>query len=213
MRDVTALQVGARIDSQMILEGVDFHAESGQMVAVTGPSGSGKTTLLMLLAGLQTPNSGEIRWDGQTLDGLAQARQRIGIILQNHGLVSILTAAENVALPMQVRDMTPPEIEQRTLAALFAVGLDEAADHLVQDLSGGQQQRVGVARALAPDPELLVADEPTSELAATDRVRVLKLLRAHAGQGRIVVLASHDQDVVAACDRSLRLVDGRVLPA
>jgi putative ABC transport system ATP-binding protein len=213
MRDVTALQVGARIDSQMILEGVDFHAESGQMVAVTGPSGSGKTTLLMLLAGLQTPNSGEIRWDGQTLDGLAQARQRIGIILQNHGLVSILTAAENVALPMQVRDMTPLEIEQRTLAALFAVGLDEAADHLVQDLSGGQQQRVGVARALAPDPELLVADEPTSELAATDRVRVLKLLRAHAGQGRIVVLASHDQDVVAACDRSLRLVDGRVLPA
>jgi putative ABC transport system ATP-binding protein len=213
VKEVRALHVGARIGSQIILEGVDFSVEAGQMVAVTGPSGSGKTTLLMLLAGLQAPSSGEVRWDGNLLDDVDRSRQRIGIILQNHGLVSILTAAENVALPMQVRQISPPDIEQRTLAALFAVGLDEAADHQVQDLSGGQQQRVGVARALAADPELIIADEPTSELAAADRVRVLKLLRAHAQQGGVVVVASHDQDVVEACDRSLRLVDGRVMVA
>jgi putative ABC transport system ATP-binding protein len=212
MREVDARQVGARIDSQVILEGVDLRVESGEMVAVTGPSGSGKTTLLMLLAGLQTPQSGEVRVDGEPIAGLARARQRIGIILQNHGLVAILTAAENVALPLQVREMGPAEIEQQTKAALLAVGLEESSDHLVQDLSGGQQQRVGVARALAADPELLIADEPTSELAAGDRVQVLALLRERAAKGGIVVIASHDQDVVLACDRSLRLVDGRVSP-
>ncbi|MGC2191705.1 MAG: heme ABC exporter ATP-binding protein CcmA [Candidatus Dormiibacterota bacterium] len=212
MREVDARKVGARIDSQVILEGVDLRVESGEMVAVTGPSGSGKTTLLMLLAGLQTPQSGEVRVDGQPIARLARARQRIGIILQNHGLVAILTAEENVALPLQVREMGPAETEQHTKEALLAVGLEESSDHLVQDLSGGQQQRVGVARALAGDPELLIADEPTSELAANDRVRVLALLREQAGKGGIVVIASHDQDVVLACDRSLRLVDGRVSP-
>ncbi|MGH7643035.1 MAG: heme ABC exporter ATP-binding protein CcmA [Candidatus Dormibacteria bacterium] len=213
MKSVEAVRVVVEIGSRTILEGVDFRVEAGEMVAVTGPSGSGKTTLLMLLAGLQEPRSGEIRVDDVLIARLARARQRIGIILQNHGLVSILTAAENVALPLQVREMAPTEIEKHTQEALLAVGLEESADHLVQDLSGGQQQRVGVARALAGDPELLIADEPTSELAAADRVKVLALLREHASQGRIVVIASHDGDVVHACDRSLRLMDGRMSPA
>jgi len=119
-------------------------------------------------------------------------RQRTGVILQNHGLVSILTAAENVSLPLQVRQVPPTEMQHRTDDALAAVGLGEVSDHLVQDLSSGQQRRVGVARALAGDPDLLIADEPTSELAAKDRSTVLSLIRRHAHKGRIVVLASHD---------------------
>ncbi|MGA7172256.1 MAG: heme ABC exporter ATP-binding protein CcmA [Candidatus Dormiibacterota bacterium] len=213
MEELRAGGVGLNLDSRAILEGVSLTVKSGEMVAVTGPSGSGKTSLLMLVAGLQSPDSGEVTWDGHPLAQVPDLRQRTGIILQNHGLVAILTAAENVSLPLQVRQVPPGEVQQRTEDALAAVGLGEVSGHLVQDLSGGQQQRVGVARALAGDPELLIADEPTSELAANDRAMVLGLLREHANKGRIVVLASHDPDAVEACDRTLRLVDGRPRPA
>jgi len=210
--EIRAHQVAVVIGSRTILEGVDLIVKAGELVAVTGPSGSGKTTLMMVLAGLQVPDRGEVRLDGRPMSPGEGAENRVGIVLQNHGLVSILTAAENVSLPLQARRLPAPEVASRTKSALHAVGLDDSSDHLAEELSGGQRQRVGVARALAADPELLIADEPTSELAAEARHQVLRLLREHANQGRIVILASHDQEVVDACDRCLRLLDGRPAP-
>lgn len=196
------------INSRRILDDVELRVRAGETVAVTGPSGSGKTTLMLVLAGLQNPSRGRVRLDGVPIPGGEAGRRLFGVVLQNHGLVAVLTAAENVALPLQAMRMPKAEVAQRTREALSAVGLDENSDHLVQDLSGGQQQRVAVARALAGDPPILLADEPTSELAADFRSIVLKLLTEHAGKGRIVVIASHDPEVLESSDRILRLIDG-----
>ncbi|MGH7697671.1 MAG: ABC transporter ATP-binding protein [Candidatus Dormibacteria bacterium] len=207
--ELHADHVGVSVDSRAILDDVDLTVRRGETVAVTGPSGSGKTTLLLVMAGLQQPSRGRVLLDGKPVPGGEVGRRLYGVVLQNHGLVAVLTAAENVALPLQARRMPRQEVAERTRASLSAVGLDENSDHLVQDLSGGQQQRVAVARALAGDPDIVLADEPTSELAADFRGIVLKMLAEHARKGRIVVIASHDPEVVEASDRSLRLVDGR----
>lgn len=207
--EIYADQVGVSIGARAILDGVDLSVKAGETVSVTGPSGSGKTTLLLVLAGLQEPSRGRVLLDGRPVPGGETGRRLYGVVLQNHGLVAVLTASENVALPLQARGLPRSEVEQRTRTSLTAVGLDETSDHLVQDLSGGQQQRVAVARALAGDPEIVLADEPTSELSAEFRGIVLKMLSDHARKGRIVVIASHDSEVVEASDRVLRLVDGR----
>ncbi|MGH7610306.1 MAG: ABC transporter ATP-binding protein [Candidatus Dormibacteria bacterium] len=207
--ELHADHVGVSVDSRAILDDVDLTVRRGETVAVTGPSGSGKTTLLLVMAGLQQPSRGRVLLDGKPVPGGEVGRRLYGVVLQNHGLVAVLTAAENVGLPLQARRMPRQEVAERTRASLSAVGLDENSDHLVQDLSGGQQQRVAVARALAGDPDIVLADEPTSELAADFRGIVLKMLAEHARKGRIVVIASHDPEVVEASDRSLRLVDGR----
>ena len=209
INEIHADQVGVAIGSRAILDGVVLKVKAGETVAVTGPSGSGKTTLLLVMAGLQDPSRGRVLLDGRPVPGGEVGRRLYGVVLQNHGLVAVLTAAENVALPLQARGLSRQEVAQRTREALTAVGLDENSDHLVQDLSGGQQQRVAVARALAGDPEILLADEPTSELSAEFRAVVLKMLTEHARKGRIVLIASHDSEVVDASDRVLRLVDGR----
>lgn len=206
--EIHAEEVGVVINSRRILDDVELRAQAGETVAVTGPSGSGKTTLMLVLAGLLNPSRGRVLLDGFPVPGGEAGRRLYGVVLQNHGLVAVLTAAENVALPLQAMRIPKAEVAQRTSEALSAVGLDENSDHLVQDLSGGQQQRVAVARALAGDPPILLADEPTSELAADFRSIVLKLLSEHARKGRIVVIASHDPEVLEASDRILRLIDG-----
>ncbi len=212
MRRLEARGVSARAEALVILEGVDLSARGGEMLAVTGPSGAGKTTLLMILAGIRAPSAGTVLVDGRPLAELERPRERISVVLQNHGLVSALTALENVTLPLQARALEPGEVETRARRALSFLGLEESQERVVEDLSGGQQQRVGVARALAAEPELLIADEPTSELAVADRLKVLALLRERAEAGAIVVVASHDPDVVAACDHHLRLLGGRPQP-
>jgi ABC-type lipoprotein export system ATPase subunit len=207
VRELWAQGVGVDVGSRVILDKVDLKVAAGETVVITGPSGSGKTTLLLVMAGLQEPDRGQVLLDGQPLSSGDAVRRRFGIVLQNHGLVSVLTAAENVALPLQARGLAPAEVAERTREALVAVGLADSANRLVRDLSGGQRQ--SVARALAAAPEVLVADEPTSELDAEKRALVLGLLRAHGDKGNIVVLASHDQKVADAADRALALVDGR----
>jgi putative ABC transport system ATP-binding protein len=207
--EIRAENIGVTIGSRAILDGVGLTVKAGETVTVTGPSGSGKTTLLLVMAGLQVPSRGSVLLDGNAIPGGETGRRLFGVVLQNHGLVAVLTAAENVALPLQARRMPKQEVAQRTRGALTEVGLDENSDHLVQDLSGGQQQRVAVARALAGDPDIVLADEPTSELSAEFRGVVLKMLSEHARKGRIVVIASHDPEVVESSDRVLSLVDGR----
>jgi len=209
--ELTATGVGYVRAGRAILADVSLTAHAGSAIAVTGPSGSGKSSLLALLAGLERPTSGEVRLAGASLrPGDSATLQRFGLILQGYGLVSVLTAAENVELVLQARGRPAPEVMERARVALDRVGMAEVADHLVEELSGGQQQRVAVARALVAEPDVILADEPTAELDAGNRSMILSLLLDEARRGRIVVLASHDREVADACDRELHLVDGRL---
>jgi putative ABC transport system ATP-binding protein len=191
-----------------VLKGVDVRFEAGTSVAVTGTSGSGKSVLLHVLSGMLEPTRGEVRIDGVPLSpDHGASRRRFGIVLQSAGLVSGLTVSENVSLPLQVRALQPADMEERIRSALAAVDLTEVAAREVDTLSGGQRQRVGVARALAGAPEIVLADEPTSELDPVNATRVLAALLGEPS-GRIVVIASNDANVVRACDRVLVLRDG-----
>ncbi len=191
-----------------ILTDVGVEVDAGEPLAVTGPSGSGKSTLLALLAGLEPPDAGAVQIDGRPLG--AGVPDGVGLVLQGYGLVSVLTAAENVEVALQGRGLSRDEVRDRAAAALAEVGLEPVGDHLVEQLSGGQQQRVAVARALAVDPAVLLADELTAELDAHSRTRVLALVLGAARRGTVVVLATHDPEVADACAARLRLVDGRV---
>jgi putative ABC transport system ATP-binding protein len=193
---------------RQILAGVDVEVYAGEALAVTGPSGSGKSSLLALLAGLEHADSGEVLIDGQPVGG--EVPPGFGLILQGYGLVSILTAAENVEVVLQGLGLSRGEVRARAGAALESVGLDDVADHLVEQLSGGQQQRVAVARALAVEPAVLLADEFTAELDAESRGHVLNLVLGVARRGGVVIIATHDRTVADVCNTELRLVDGRM---
>ena len=203
LEDVVVERKGRRL-----LGPLDLVVEAGVPLALTGPSGSGKTVLCLVLAGAVVPTRGRVWLDGRPL--VAGSETSIGLVLQTHGLVAGLTAAENVALPLQARGVAPAEISRRTATALGSVGLASEAARPVEDLSGGERQRVGVARALAGDPVVLVADEPTAELDPGNRQRVLSLLAAHGVLGNVVVVASDDPEVLDAFPRTVELSDGRV---
>ena len=204
---------GLRYDvgGRPVLDDVDLRAGAGRMLAICGPSGAGKSSLLALLGGLLVPSAGDVRLDGVPVRvGDLKIRHAVSLVLQGYGLVTALTGRENVAITLQARGVPRDQVRQRAAVALAAVGLTDVADHLIEDMSGGQQQRVAVARALVTAPEVLLADEPTAELDADNRERVLDLLTDVARRGSIVVIASHDPEVVARCDDVLELDAGRV---
>jgi putative ABC transport system ATP-binding protein len=205
-----AENAGYELGRKSIVHDVSVDLGPGQSLAVTGPSGAGKTTLLMLLAGVLRPTRGRVLFDEIPLPARSIGAARIGLVLQHSGLVPDMTAAENIALPLQARRLPGRLVLERTEAALAAVGLEGLANRFADQLSGGQQQRVGLARALAGDPDVIIADEPTSELDAENRAIVIRLLVSEAARDKIVVVASHDVDVAIACDAELRLVGGRV---
>jgi putative ABC transport system ATP-binding protein len=203
-----------RVADRVILDGVSLQAHAGELFGIRGPSGAGKSTLLALLAGLTAPAAGAVTLDdAPVVVGDLALRRRVGLVLQGYGLVTALTARENVAVTLQARGIDRVEVRRRTDEALAAVGLAELATHLVEDLSGGQQQRVAVARGLVVRPDVLIADEPTGELDADNRIRVLELLSGCARAGAIVVVASHDPDVMERCDSICTLEAGRVVDA
>jgi putative ABC transport system ATP-binding protein len=197
------------------LRGVSFEIPHGELVALKGRSGSGKTTLLNLVGGLDTPDRGRIAIDGTDLAGLGETgllelrRDRIGFVFQGFGLLPILTAVENVGVPLRLRKADPREREERVALLLDLVGL---ADHAAQrpgELSGGQQQRVAIARALANEPALLLADEPTGQLDAETGLAVMELLRAVVrSEGVTALVATHDAQLLGLADRVLELGDG-----
>jgi putative ABC transport system ATP-binding protein len=198
-----------------ILKDIDLHIGSGEAIGLVGPSGSGKSTLLMVMAGLERADTGSIMVAGHDLgrldeDALARFRGRhVGIVFQSFHLIPTMTALENVAVPLELAGN--PEAFRLAREELAAVGLSERLDHYPAQLSGGEQQRVALARALAPNPAILVADEPTGNLDETTGKQIIDLLFAgHVERSTTLVLVTHDHALARRCDRMVRLRSGRV---
>jgi putative ABC transport system ATP-binding protein len=208
---LVARGIGVLGPGDPLLDDVSLEALPGRILAVTGSSGSGKTTLLSVLGGLIRPDAGEASYAGQPV-GTRSGEPRPGtaLVLQTYGLVPSLTAEENVAIALRARGTAAREASRQAGQALDRVGVGDLAERLVTELSGGQLQRVAVARALAVEPDVLLADEPTSELDERNRDLVVAELRTEADRGAVVVLATHDPEVAELCDDELHLVDGRV---
>ena len=196
------------------VDGISFDVDPGEFVVLLGPSGSGKTTTLNLLGAIEEPTSGRLevgRHDISALDEVGRTvyrREEVGFVFQLYNLVPSLTAMENVQL---IAEITGPDTEQRSLAALEKVGIAERADHFPGQLSGGQQQLVAIARAIVKEPSLLLCDEPTGAL-DLDRGRVvLGVLSDLAAEGRTVVCVTHNSTIATMATRVLRLSDGRIV--
>ncbi len=201
------------------LQDIHFHIKKGEYVAISGPSGCGKTTLLSILGLLDTPSGGQYLLEGQQVSGLApieRARVRnrqIGFIFQAFNLIGDLTVFENVELPLTYRDMPAGERRDRVAAALERVGMSHRTKHYPTQLSGGQQQRVAVARAVAGDPAILLADEPTGNLDSKNGEAVMELLRELNAAGSTICMVTHDSRYASHAGREVHLFDGRVVEA
>ncbi len=200
------------------LSAISLTIQQGEFLAVTGRSGSGKTTLLNLLSGLDSPSSGSVRFDGFDLSEFKEAdlvdmrRHKIGFVFQSFGLMPLLSAQENVELPLHIGGVSWRERRERAHEALNAVGLSSRARHRPFELSGGEQQRVSIARALVTGPEVVFADEPTGELdTATARSIADTLGEVAASRRATVVVATHDLDLADTAQRRIDLVDGQVV--
>ncbi len=200
------------------LRDVSFEAYAGELVAVQGRSGAGKTTLLNIVGGLDRPTGGRVWVDGHEVTAagerelLALRRHTIGFVFQSFGLVPILSAAENVSVPMRLARVPAAEREQRVAMLLELVGLGGHAAQRPYELSGGQQQRVAIARALANEPRLLIADEPTGQLDSETGRAIMDLIRAVVRSRRVTALvATHDPALLDLADRVLQLRDGRLV--
>lgn len=199
------------------LAGIDLQIEDGEFLSLMGPSGSGKTTLLNIIAGIDSPSSGEVRVAGSDLARLTDAElsawrlRNVGYVFQMYNLVPVLTAWENVELPLRISRVAPAEASGRASRILAEVGLAGRAHHRVLELSGGEQQRVAVARALVSDARVLFADEPTGELDRETGARIVRLFRGAARAGAAVCLTSHDQALIEQADRVIELEDGRIV--
>jgi putative ABC transport system ATP-binding protein len=198
-----------------ILSGLELQIQAGESVAIVGSSGSGKTTLLSLLAGLDTPSAGSIRLDGETLEDKSEDARaalragKVGFVFQSFQLLNGFTALENVMLPAELAGRR--DARERAVAALESVGLGARLSHYPQQLSGGEQQRVALARAFAAEPKILFADEPTGNLDTATGARIIDLLFAlNRERGATLVLVTHDAQLAARCQRTLRLSGGRL---
>ena len=195
-----------------ILKGVTLDVRRGETVGLTGPSGSGKSSLLMLMGGLERATGGQVVALGHDLtrlgeDALARVRRdHMGVVFQSFHLIPTMTALENVATPLELAGRA--DAFDRAAAELDAVGLGHRAGHYPAELSGGEQQRVALARAAAPEPDLLLADEPTGNLDAATGEAIVTLLFGLRDRGATLVLVTHDPDLAARCDRTIRLTDG-----
>jgi putative ABC transport system ATP-binding protein len=200
------------------LENLSMRIEEGEFVALMGPSGSGKTTLLNLMAGIDRPTSGSVRIAGEEVSALsaralAKWRTRsIGFVFQGYNLIPVLTAYENVEIPLLLLDLPRADRKRKILVALEAVGLSDRAHHLPRQMSGGQQQRVAIARAIVADPKVVLADEPTGNLDRVAATGTLKLLRRLNDEFRkTLVMVTHDPLAAEAAKRIVHLDKGRIV--
>jgi putative ABC transport system ATP-binding protein len=200
------------------LREVSFSVATGEMVAIMGPSGSGKTTLLNCLSGLDRIDGGEVLIEGVALSSMSDEERtdyrarRMGFVFQFYNLMPVLTAVENVELPLLVARVGAREARRKALEALELVGLEERAGHVPDELSGGQRQRVTIARALVNDPAIVWADEPTGDLDSENAEEIVALMRRlNRERGLTFLIVTHDIGVGRATDRIVRMVDGRIV--
>ncbi len=213
---VTVEHASRRFGDSEVLHDVSFTVEPGEMVALTGPSGAGKTTLLQLIGSLDRPTSGRILVDQVSVGELTKParfrRDAVGFVFQLHYLLPALTVRQNVELPMAAAHVPRRERAERAVALLGDVGLADRADDLPSDLSGGERQRVAIARALANHPRLVLADEPTGALDSVASHKIWELLSNLRDRfGTTIIVASHDTTLAEHADRSLRMLDGRLI--
>ncbi len=212
---LTRVYTGAAGDVVAVRD-VDLVGSAGELVVLKGRSGSGKTTLLTMLGGLDRPTAGTVEVDGRDLSSPGASEllgTRIASIFQGFGLLPILSAAENVEVPLRIRRVDPAERDARVTEALEAVGLVEHRNQRPGELSGGQQQRVGIARALVADPAVLLADEPTGQLDSETGAQIMELLAGIVHErGTAAIVATHDPAMLARADRVLEMHDGRLVP-
>ncbi len=200
-----------------VLESLSLNVPEGQFLALMGPSGSGKTTLLNLIAGLDSPSSGAIQVGAIDISTMSEGQlakwrtRHIGFIFQFYHLLPVLTAYENVELPLLLLPMTSAERKTRVSTALDLVGLSDRNSHRPGQLSGGQQQRVGIARAIVTDPTLIVADEPTGDLDSKSAEEILRLLiELQSGLNKTIIMVTHDPKAALAAERCLHVDKGRL---
>ena len=198
------------------LTGINLTIRKGEFISITGPSGSGKSTLMNILGCLDVPTSGDFYFDGQNINqlndsGLAEIRNKmIGFVFQTYNLLPRLTALQNVELPLIYGNVK--NIRQLASEALNRVGLSDRGGHLPAELSGGQQQRVGIARALATEPSVLLADEPTGNLDSHSTSEIIKIIQTlNQSQGLTVILVTHETEIAALANRSIDIVDGFIV--
>ena len=209
------LKLGSGANAVHVLKSVSLDIARGESVGVVGPSGSGKTTLLMVLSGLERPDSGSVTVAGATLNAMSEDAvaafrgQNIGIVFQSFHLIPNMTALENVAVPLELAGER--NAFEKAEAELAAVGLEHRLTHYPGQLSGGEQQRVAIARALAPDPKILIADEPTGNLDGATGHAVSELLFSKQRErGMTFVLVTHDEGLASECNRQLAVDSGEV---
>ena len=198
------------------LAGIDLNIKQGEFAALMGPSGSGKSTLMNILGCLDRPTCGSYKLDGQevanlTDDELAVVRnKRIGFVFQNFNLLSRISAADNVALPLIYAGVGKAERKERARKVLDAVGLGDRADHQPNELSGGQRQRVAIARALVNDPHIIMADEPTGNLDTKSTKEIMEIFEGLHKEGRTIILVTHEPEIAACASRQLLVRDGLI---
>jgi putative ABC transport system ATP-binding protein len=216
IHQLTRYYCAVRSDPVRAVDSVDLELPSGEMAVVAGPSASGKTTLLNLIAGLDRPNSGRVELFGQTLADLSDAalslfrRMRIGLVFQDFKLLPGLSSWENVALPLVPIGIPLRQRKRRAAEWLDRFGVSEAVDRPPEQLSGGQQQRVALARAMVNEPELLLADEPTSQVDAASAEAIRSAFQALIAQGKTVLITTHDPLLFGVCPRRFHMVSGRM---
>lgn len=204
--------------SLQVLKGINLNIERGEVVSITGPSGAGKTTLLQIMGSLDKPDSGKVLYDGQDITRMnekeisAFRNRHIGFVFQFHQLLPEFTALENITIPMLIAGQGMRQANARAKELLELLGLADRADHKPSELSGGEKQRIAVARALANQPDVILADEPSGSLDTKNKEELHKLFFSLRDQlGQTFVIVTHDESLAAMTDRTIRLLDGSIL--
>lgn len=214
--NLTKIYNSGKPNSQTALDNVSFTVSDGELVAVIGKSGAGKSTLLNIVACLDTPTSGSVILDGEEISSASEKKRatvrmnKLGIVTQTPLLVEEISAVENVKLPLVLKKLKMSECNQKAANLLKSVGLEGKIEQTVKTLSGGEKQRVSIARALASDPKIILADEPTGNLDTENASAVFNILKNVAKLGITVIVVTHDADIAGMCDRILELSDGKL---
>ncbi|MDD7570492.1 MAG: ABC transporter ATP-binding protein [Faecalibacterium sp.] len=214
--NLTKIYNSGKPNSQTALDNVSFTVSDGELVAVIGKSGAGKSTLLNIVACLDTPTSGSVILDGEEISSASEKKRaavrmnKLGIVTQTPLLVEEISAVENVKLPLVLKKLKMSECNQKAANLLKSVGLEGKIEQTVKTLSGGEKQRVSIARALASDPKIILADEPTGNLDTENASAVFNILKNVAKLGITVIVVTHDVDISGMCDRILELSDGKL---